>query len=341
MKHLFFILIFIEIILSVLLGIKVFRKSNILGITSTNIIRKNDIVFNNKGKFKYFYEPKPNLKQIEKPDWLGQTVINTINSDGLNERYDYSIDKPQGIYRIVTLGDSFTFGAHVSTENNWVELLENRLNQKSVCRDINKFEVINLGVPGYDIQYSLERYKQRGKKYNPDLVLWFLKNDDFYDIAEETQPIVNIQKEKLKKKRLYEGTYNEKDIATLAQMTYDAIGTINNKYGKKEIMVFQGNLLEEFAKIHQGRTFFFSMNEKAKTQLATTGDEDDTIQKVINKHRGYFYSNKLFSQYNEAQDSYYPYDSHFNEKGHALVAEELYDYLIKENIIACKQGEKR
>lgn len=337
MKQLLVAVVVIEIFIIIFLGIRLKQKNNTLGAISINPLKNSDINFNPQEELKYFYEPKPNLKQIEKLDWLEHTVINTINSDALNERHDYSIDKPQDVYRIITLGDSFTFGAHVNTENNWTELLEARLNQKQTCRDINKFEVINLGVPGYDIQYAIERYKLRGKKYNPDLILWFLKNDDFYDIAEETQPIIKTQREKAKKEWAHDELVRGEDLAMLAQWTDNAIQVINKKYGKEKIMSTQKNLLEEFLYNINVRGLIFSMDDKNNAHLSTTEKENAIIHDIIMGNDDFFYTNQLFAQYDYIKDSFYPFDSHFNEKGHVLVADELFHYLIQKNIITCEQ----
>ncbi|MBI4974111.1 SGNH/GDSL hydrolase family protein [Candidatus Roizmanbacteria bacterium] len=337
MKNLFPVLIFVEIAISILLGINIFKKINILGVTTINSIRKDDIYFNNLGGLKYFYEPKPNIKQLEKPDWLGFSVTNIINNDTFNERYDYSIDKPQGVYRIITLGDSFTFGAHVNTENNWVELLEKKLNQELPCRNINKFEIINLGVPGYDIQYAIERYRQRGKKYNPDLILWFLKDDDFYDITEETQPIIKIQREKAKKEWTYKELDRKENLTDLARWTNNATQAINKKYGKKKILDFQKNLLDDFLNTLHTRLFIFGLDNKNNAHLSITEEEDSIIQGLIRKNRNFFYANHLFTEYDYTKDSFFPHDTHFNERGHTLLADELFHYLIQKNIITCKR----
>lgn len=337
MKYPFLILIFIESIMIILLGINIYKQGNILGATSINPIREYDINFNNRAELKYFYEPKPNFNQIEKPDWLGHTVINTINDDTLNERYNYSFNKQQGVYRIITLGDSFTFGAHVNTENNWTELLEDRLNQKPACKDINKFEIINLGVPGYDIQYAIERYKQRGKKYNPDLILWFLKNDDFYDIAEETQPIIQTQREESKKKwASTDVDYNE-NLTDLARWTNSATQTVNKKYGQEKIMSYQKKLLDDFLTSFHARSLIFSLKNKDGANLSMTEVESAIIQGLIKKNRNFFYTNQLFIQYDYTKDSFFPYDSHFNERGHTLLADKLFHYLIQKNIIGCSR----
>ena len=64
------------------------------------------------------------------------------NSKGMRDFREYDYEKPEGIYRIVILGDSYVFGNGVELENSFVEILRNKL---------NKTEIINLGTPGYGI----------------------------------------------------------------------------------------------------------------------------------------------------------------------------------------------
>jgi len=142
-----------------------------------------------KSKFKYFYSLKNNL--VEKNIWLNKEITYNYNSDGLHETNDYSLEKQPNVFRIITLGDSFTFGQNVDTKNNWTELLENELNnnQLAFCEN-KKFEVINLGVFGYGIPYIVERYRISGQKYNPDLVIWLESGTGFTRNKELTEPII-------------------------------------------------------------------------------------------------------------------------------------------------------
>ncbi len=61
--------------------IKSQSQQKVKGFQYETRINKNDIVFDNKDNFKYFYEPKPNSVETWKPDWLGHAVKNTINKD--------------------------------------------------------------------------------------------------------------------------------------------------------------------------------------------------------------------------------------------------------------------
>lgn len=82
----------------VILGTKIFHlsKDKVKGIQYVTAIKKEDLTFPNENKpLKYFYEPKPSHISISAADWLGYEVKNKINSDSLNERYEYSIAKPK------------------------------------------------------------------------------------------------------------------------------------------------------------------------------------------------------------------------------------------------------
>jgi lysophospholipase L1-like esterase len=97
-----------------------------------------------------------------------------INSDGFRD-YEYKIEKPPNNYRIIALGDSFTFGAGVELEDSWPKILEKKLNE---LNNGIHYEVLNFGIPGYNVYDQVEFFKIKGVKYNPELVIFtFLGND--------------------------------------------------------------------------------------------------------------------------------------------------------------------
>jgi len=97
-----------------------------------------------------------------------------INSKGLRD-YKYSYKRSNNSFRILVLGDSFTFGMGVSLDNTFPKVLEKKLNNGSI--DI-KYEVINSGVPAYSTYQELGFLKKQGLMYNPDIIiLAFYHND--------------------------------------------------------------------------------------------------------------------------------------------------------------------
>jgi hypothetical protein len=98
-----------------------------------------------------------------------------INSLGFRDVRDYSLDKAAGTFRILVLGDSVTFGHGALSDTTYPYLLEQRLKQ---WRPEVKWQVWNLGVPGYNTSTELEYLKLIGQRYQPDLVVvGFFEND--------------------------------------------------------------------------------------------------------------------------------------------------------------------
>lgn len=313
------------------------KQKKVLGAVSVNPIKKETIVFNPQSKLKHFYEPKPNSTVKDTPSWLTYEVTYTINSDSLNEKFDYSIDKPNGVFRIIALGDSFTYGVLVDTKDNWTEFLEDKLN-KITCKNIKKFEIINLGVSAYDIQYAVERFRLRGKKYNPDLVLWLLKNDDFLEVTGEEAPLKDKYLDSLKK----EGNYSDEKLATrggqmisnnLLSQAWDlAYNDIEKRYGHDQLVNLQKSYLEEIHKYFSKRLLIFTIKEFLDKPY------EDLINNVVSKYPGDIFLNDSFSKYDGSDDSKYtflPYNYHPNQEGHKVIAEDLFNYLTKNKIIPC------
>lgn len=101
------------------------------------------------------------------------TLVRT-NSLGLRDREypkNYKAD-----FRILVLGDSFTFGIGVNLEDTYVKLLEKRL--KEIYPD-KRCEVINCGVPSVGTDYEYMFLKEMGNRFRPDVVLvgFFTGND--------------------------------------------------------------------------------------------------------------------------------------------------------------------
>ena len=89
----------------------------------------------------------------------------SINSHGFRGR-EYTVAKPPGVYRIVVLGDSITFGNNLPANQNYPSLLENQFNQHG-----KRVEVLNLGLGGYDTLQEVATLEDTGLKFAPDMVV--------------------------------------------------------------------------------------------------------------------------------------------------------------------------
>ena len=106
-----------------------------------------------------------------------------INSLGFRDSREYSLEKSPGTFRILVLGDSVTFGHGTLDETTYPFLLEQRLRQWQP--DV-KWEVWNLGVPGYNTSQELAYLTEVGSRYDPDLaIVGFFAND----LTDNTLPV--------------------------------------------------------------------------------------------------------------------------------------------------------
>jgi lysophospholipase L1-like esterase len=136
--------------------------------------------------------PNPNLRFGHQPNshafLMGQDV--TINSQGLRD-YEYSLAKPPGVYRILLLGDSTTFGWGVSLADTSAKILERDLNAQNVP-GYPRFEVINSGVGNYDTVQEVTYYKTQGRNFHPDLVvLGYFINDPEPVPSQKNIPLID------------------------------------------------------------------------------------------------------------------------------------------------------
>ena len=95
-----------------------------------------------------------------------------VNSIGIRDR-EFSLEKPEGVFRIVAIGDSVTFGLGVPSDKSFPKIIEQQLLSKGM-----NVEVLNFGISAYDTIAELELYKKSASNFNPDLViLTYILND--------------------------------------------------------------------------------------------------------------------------------------------------------------------
>lgn len=183
------VIFLIELVAVGILGYGFYRqKIGVLGATVIPLEKKH-FTFTSLENLKYFFEPVANTNDYwgESPSW--ETPHNyRINSDTLREDINYPFEKPEKTYRLVTLGDSFAFGLYIDKSETFSKVLEKRLNDHPLCTKYTNYEVLNLGVPGYDIAYSVERFFRRGEKYRPDGIIWIVSYYDFIEVYELMKP---------------------------------------------------------------------------------------------------------------------------------------------------------
>ena len=95
------------------------------------------------------------------------------NAKGLRSDIEVPYEKPDGVVRVLLLGDSQTQGYEVDQDATYAVVLERSLRAGGL-----KPEIVNAGVSGFGTAEQLVYLAQEGMKYDPDaVVLGFFKND--------------------------------------------------------------------------------------------------------------------------------------------------------------------
>ena len=124
-----------------------------------------------KGRFQLSRNPKIGFEPVPGLRYEGESLSfydyqGASNRLGYRDR-DHEVAKPDGVWRIVVLGDSIAAGLRVERfEDTFPAVLERLLREQGV-----NAEVINLAVSGYNTQQEVETLADKGLRYRPDLVL--------------------------------------------------------------------------------------------------------------------------------------------------------------------------
>lgn len=98
-----------------------------------------------------------------------------INSHGLRDD-EFTVAKPDGVIRILNIGDSVTYGVAVPGDETYPNQLEKMLNTEFPA---DSFEVINAGVQRYYTYQELDYLRRDGVAFHPDIVIVGFYQNDF------------------------------------------------------------------------------------------------------------------------------------------------------------------
>ena len=103
-----------------------------------------------------------------------------INSDGFRDD-EHTIQKPDNVFRIAVIGDSYAEAFQVEQEQAFWKVMEGNLARCGGFQE-RKVEVLNFGVSGYGTAQELITLREKVWKYQPDLVLLAVTtNNDITD----------------------------------------------------------------------------------------------------------------------------------------------------------------
>ncbi len=129
------------------------------------------------------YICSPTLGWVGQPDYEGTISREEykhplqFNNIGMYDT-NHTLTKPDNIFRILWVGDSFAQTLQVDQRQTAHQQLEDLLNQRLGTPE-RAFEVISTGVMGWGTGQELMHYREQGRLYQADLVLllFFMGND--------------------------------------------------------------------------------------------------------------------------------------------------------------------
>ena len=128
--------------------------------------------------------PDPAVGRILQPnttnEFKGAEVVS--NNAGMRSRRPY-VEKPEGVYRVVCLGDSYVMGAAGPEEDRWGDQIEEILRELAVRVDGREVEVYSLGLGSWTALNEASYLTRRLSAYDPDLVLVMMASNDISDTA--------------------------------------------------------------------------------------------------------------------------------------------------------------
>ena len=302
--------------------------------TNTNEFPRNPINFiKGSGNPKISRELIPNFEQeydgyVEK---LDRTTHVKINSDGFRDR-EFSVSKPLNTFRIIVLGDSFTFGQGLELNETFNKILETRLNS---LNDGKVYEVMNFGVGGYNTLDEVEFFKEKGLKYKPDVVIIGFFHNDFEDNFEIKNRI---------SLRMEQGNFNRTNISKYEYETNLNI-LMSQVVGDFDMEVFNNTTKFEYYWEKIVSQPLANLSDLSKfnnfTVVIATLDyaelslnQKKLLIDIAAKYGWHFIQMRdALAKYEYQKLVIGKLDHHYNYFAHELIASKLYGYLINKNLL--------
>jgi lysophospholipase L1-like esterase len=269
-------------------------------------------------------ELRPGVEQVF--DGFGICIPATtikINSYGFRD-YEYTVVKPSNTFRIVALGDSYTFGHGVELNETYSKVLERLLNKRN---DGWRYEVLNFGVPGYNAAEKVEILASKATKFEPDLVIFQYLNDDIVNWTEFRQ----IEERKMQE-------YAQKTGQNVSELTNIEKREIHENTYRDYINMLEDKRFDETWKIVEISFERLAFTIQNKTVLLLVDADEPQLSKLDNISRTYSWhilhvKDFLGNYPKEERLIIHPKDIHPNAFAHELIAENIYKEFIQNNLL--------
>jgi lysophospholipase L1-like esterase len=264
-----------------------------------------------------------------------------INSFGLRNK-EFPVRKPSGVFRIICLGNSNTFGWKQPEPEAYPRQLQEWFDKSHPPRNI---QVINAGITGYSSHQGRIFLETEISRLQPDLVLVNCGWNDLlpakFGIPDKQQKLppqwmLNIQ-DRLSETRLYQL------LKSFWLAGFSRPEEIKKGIPRVSFEDFQGNLIEigDFCRKNDIRVVFLTNpiasleafwgpGKISKTHVINQA-YNQAIKDLAESHgfkvldiAGLFFNRK--DLYEDGKADFI----HYNDQGHKLIARTIYEYLQRQ-----------
>lgn len=262
----------------------------------------------------------------------------TSNSKGIRGQKEYDVEKNDKV-RILTIGDSFTFGECVSDDETFSAYLD---------ESDEAIEVINMGVHGYGTDQQLIKLNKEGLQYKPDVIILGFFNGDLHrnllSFREYAKPRFVIRDDRL---ILYKDHIKPPEVLRKELNLYVEI------FYKLLVSEFKQRLFPEDLKSEEyqlskrllGQFVESGRSSQAEIVFVFLPDIKEVLEGQVKPHTLY---NEICGEYSllcvdpteriaklleRVDDPFEYFECHYSPEIHKLIADEIYDSLKSQIII--------
>ena len=303
-----------------------------------------------------FYSLKPSYKGLIRSVHGEFTITVKTNALGLRDDHEFSQIKPDNTFRILVLGDSFTFGYGVESEESYPKQLERFL--RDYVKDMN-IEILNAGfADGWAPDTEYLYLKNRGILFEPDLViLGFFQGNDIINLStnkwgeEENQLplritqtgtglVPRIIKERSVLFQFLKWKIHKWKIHTVAKKVFrspEHIGSSPNEHLVSARLLIKG--MQDISKKHNARfavVIIPAMEAVIKGEThELTRIRRDISEFCMQQQIPVLDLLSPFAKYQENSKKrlYFQLNAHWTNDGHLLAARDIFNFVLSEKLL--------
>jgi lysophospholipase L1-like esterase len=265
-----------------------------------------------------------------------------LNSKGLRDA-EYDNPKTLETFRILVLGDSFTFGSGIKRiEDLYAKILEQKLNESKILGDNIRFEVLNGGLQNKITGDWLELLQSIVTSFKPDMLLVVFslrdgcKYSDLHEVFRKTQIELKERNEKLllyRHSSLFKFIKNRIDMREISKKHIESFNSwyIGSPEQTIEWESAKMNVLKMRQIANENKASFYFVIFPILFEL----NDNYPFNPIMKALQSYLKQNQIdyLSLFDSFKGKSGPslwvskYDQHPNEEGHRIAADAIFSYV--------------